>query len=209
MAIRFSEKVWHLMVDAMEDTIDGLSDLKAIYAADLVLDISDDFFLVGTIDVSKNRFGRTWRFAFDRSQYDDRRLTDSRVMDAVRTQFEVPPGARVLMRKNAWTAWPSQAAYWYLETVVPVPHGLPVRYAMSLDKVLASPGPIFLTNRDAEAEMVGIISEQIRLEMGLFEGTVINSLQTVDVGRYPHSCPRCGRAAYVGLDSVDCSGGCA
>lgn len=31
----------------------------------------------------------------------------------------------------------------------------------------------------------------------------------VDLSRFPHSCPRCGGAAYVGLSDVDCSRGCA
>lgn len=29
-----------------------------------------------------------------------------------------------------------------------------------------------------------------------------------DGGRYPHSCPRCGGPAYVGLNDIDCKGGC-
>lgn len=31
----------------------------------------------------------------------------------------------------------------------------------------------------------------------------------IDRSRFPHSCPRCGGAAYVGLTQVDCSAGCA
>lgn len=30
----------------------------------------------------------------------------------------------------------------------------------------------------------------------------------IDLSRFPHSCPRCGAAAYVGFTSVDCSQGC-
>jgi hypothetical protein len=30
-----------------------------------------------------------------------------------------------------------------------------------------------------------------------------------DRGRFPHSCPRCGGPAYVGLNDVDCAEGCA
>lgn len=26
--------------------------------------------------------------------------------------------------------------------------------------------------------------------------------------RYPHTCPRCNAAAYIGFNSVDCSAGC-
>jgi hypothetical protein len=29
-----------------------------------------------------------------------------------------------------------------------------------------------------------------------------------DLSKYPHKCPRCGAAAYVGLVAVDCSGKC-
>lgn len=29
-----------------------------------------------------------------------------------------------------------------------------------------------------------------------------------DLSRFPHLCPRCGSAAYVGLNEVDCSEGC-
>lgn len=34
------------------------------------------------------------------------------------------------------------------------------------------------------------------------------STTVVDLSRFPHACPRCGQAAYVGFASVDCSAGC-
>lgn len=29
--------------------------------------------------------------------------------------------------------------------------------------------------------------------------------RSIDLSRFPHSCPRCGNAAYVGFNSIDCS----
>lgn len=30
----------------------------------------------------------------------------------------------------------------------------------------------------------------------------------IDAGHYPHRCPKCGSAAYIGLNVIDCSGDC-
>jgi hypothetical protein len=31
---------------------------------------------------------------------------------------------------------------------------------------------------------------------------------TIDVSKYPHKCPKCGKPAYVGFSSIDCSANC-
>lgn len=36
----------------------------------------------------------------------------------------------------------------------------------------------------------------------------IDEVIGVDLSRFPHLCPRCGAAAYIGFDSVDCSRRC-
>jgi len=38
--------------------------------------------------------------------------------------------------------------------------------------------------------------------------TVYVDVSSIADDRYPHSCPRCGRAAYVGLFAVDCKKQC-